>query len=630
MTNVSFVEQAVRQILTHMPDDWRRLTTHRLDIYDESLAKVQFVDALEQLIESNEVSTESLSALPTAYDYVRLGHQLSSVLEWGIATSYGVDTAQVISFASRTMALMAILRRNATQQRKTIVYTDHELSSVFATFTEELQAVYGYSVEFRALQHGAPAHQDVQLEENAFVVHLTNTPLLKNGLPNQADATIHMASDFGTVLVLHPQESSSVSKWVSEVQHVRRRECIAVTPPYAERMLQEVVGEKAKEIEEVTAEDWSHIASAVEFNTGSTVQPLVASSGLSTQYGIMMGLLDHARQVHPGKQIQFLIPPNCYGGTNDQARRVAALCDDVAIVDLPVDSGHTMTGSLERRLAEAAHADAVPYVLVEIPTNPRVEVPDMAHLETVLLTERTTPSGGLAVPPVFIIDQTFCPNVRLLAEDSPLRDVQTLAYVSGSKFPSGGRCTAGYVTANQKGAVTMDSIAKHLRICDNQATPLQMKILAEMMPSMAERIAKAYAITNHFVQHIRQTLPNTKISFIDAELVSMGFTPSVFSLDLPSTGATPEEREENKRLLNLRMINHIIETLPTQAKHCVSYGQLSKTYFTVPATSTQGTTKESDKDYIVRIAMPPEIDLEALLNEFDAFVTQENLAVIDR
>ena len=273
----------------------------------------------------------------------------------------------------------------------------------------------------------------------------------------------------------------------------------------------------------------------------------------------------------------------------------------------------------------AATADAVPYILVEIPTNPRVEVPDMEHLEQVLNQRRTTSTGAEAVSPIFIIDQTFCPNVRLLAEDSPLSEIQTLAYVSGSKFPSGGRCTGGFVTANQQGVHVMDSIAKHLRICDNQATPLQMKILAEMMPSMSDRIDKAYSMTRQFVDHIRATLPNTKISFIDDDLVSMGFTPSVFSLDLPSTGATPTEREENKRLLNLRMIDHIITALPNSAKHCVSYGQLAKTYFTVPATSTQGTTKEADKDYIVRIAMPPEMNMDALLSCFDAFSARERL-----
>ncbi len=34
----------IKDVLEHMPADWLRLTTHRLDIYDEKLAKTQFLD----------------------------------------------------------------------------------------------------------------------------------------------------------------------------------------------------------------------------------------------------------------------------------------------------------------------------------------------------------------------------------------------------------------------------------------------------------------------------------------------------------------------------------------------------------------------------------------------------------
>jgi hypothetical protein len=46
------------------------------------------------------------------------------------------------------------------------------------------------------------------------------------------------------------------------------------------------------------------------------------------------------------------------------------------------------------------------------------------------------------------------------------------------------------------------------------------------------------------------------------------------------------------------------------SKFCVSYGQLKGCYWTIPATSTQGTTKEGDKDYIVRASLSPNMDLE--------------------
>ena len=200
--------------------------------------------------------------------------------------------------------------------------------------------MYGYSVEYIRIE----SESDIPLHADAIVVLMTDVSSVTVGSSNNADCTISLASSFGSVLIIHPKEESTISTWISDgVQHVRRRECIAVTPPYAERMLQEMIGRNPDSLEVITSGDWQNIASAVHENTGSQVQPLLASSGLSTQYAIMMGLLDHAREHHPRKLIHFLIPPNCYGGTNDQARRVAALCEDVSIVDLPVDSGHSMT-----------------------------------------------------------------------------------------------------------------------------------------------------------------------------------------------------------------------------------------------------------------------------------------------
>ncbi|MEM6769816.1 MAG: cystathionine beta-synthase, partial [Bacteroidota bacterium] len=70
----------LKRVLNHLPTDWLRLTTHRLDIYDESQAKVQFTAEFEALFQAGDETEESLESLPTAYDYVRLGHPLSCVL----------------------------------------------------------------------------------------------------------------------------------------------------------------------------------------------------------------------------------------------------------------------------------------------------------------------------------------------------------------------------------------------------------------------------------------------------------------------------------------------------------------------------------------------------------------------
>ena len=101
--------------------------------------------------------------------------------------------------------------------------------------------------------------------------------------------------------------------------------------------------------------------------------------------------------------------------------------------------------------------------------------------------------------------------------------------------------------------------------------------------------------------------------------------PSVFSLGLPTKGDTHEEREAHKRALNLKLIDRMITAIPNESKFCVSYGQLKGCYWTIPATSTQGTTKEGDKDYIVRVALSANMDLERHKKVFKDFVDEDVL-----
>jgi len=114
----------IEDVLENMPKDWLNLTTHRLDIYDEKLAKIQFLDQFETLYHSNDSSTAALKILPTAYDYIRLGHPLSSLLEWSIAKLNNIKAENVISFSSRTTPILAILRKNSLEHKKTqILYS---------------------------------------------------------------------------------------------------------------------------------------------------------------------------------------------------------------------------------------------------------------------------------------------------------------------------------------------------------------------------------------------------------------------------------------------------------------------------------------------------------------------------
>jgi len=604
----------IKDVLENMPDAWLKLTTHRLDIYNEELAKSQFLEEFEALFDANNSDPSALSELPTAYDYIRLGHPLSCLLEWAIAKLNKLKAESVISFSSQTVPVLAILRKNLFDNKNTQINYTGELPASFDA--EVLQRIYGYQFELKQVE-SVSAISDfdgstifLSPQENISSINLTPT----------IDFFISSYSQLGSVLLVNGEQNES---YISEIQHVRRRETIAMTPANCLTALKALIEQSPFENENSNVEaDKTVVTDSIKEITGTSTKPLVASSGLSIQYAIMMGLIHDALENHKGKAIKIIVPPNCYGGTNDQARRVAACIDNVEVVDLPVDGGNDMNQSIDHVLAKIADEDAIPYIIAEIPTNPRVEVPDLKRLKEVLSAVRKTNKGEIAVDPVFILDQTFCPNVHFLGDGKILSSVRTISFASGSKFPSGGLCTAGYCVGNKKTEALMEKIEQHLILCDNEATNLQIEILAKQLPSMNQRIAGAYQNTREFVNFINDTLPAAKINFVSEELAKQGFTPSVFSLDLPTKGNTDEEREAYKRALNLKLINLMISHIPNESKYCVSYGQLNGCYWTIPATSTQGTTKEGDKDYIARVALSANMDLELHKKVFLDFVKE--------
>ena len=606
------MQNYLKEVLGNVPKDWLNLTTHRLDIYNEKYAKFEFLEQFENLFNEGNSDLSALQKLPTAYDYIRLGHPLSSILEWSIAKLHDLKPACVISFSSQIIPVLALLRKNLLDHKKTqIIYNDH-LPAIFES--ELLQNVYDYEFELQAIQKGA---EIPEFEGSTLLISQQDT-IPKSALSPNIDFYLNVHEGLGSILLVNREKNEG---YISEIQHVRRRETIAMTPANSYTALKNLS-------EDATIETIQHnlettkksVLTSIRNITGTTLEPIVGSSGLSVQYAIMMGLVDAAKESHVGKTIAFIVPPNCYGGTNDQARRVATCIDRVKVVDLPVDGEFDMVQSLNVVLNKIAAEDAIPYIIAEIPTNPRVEVPNLHELKIVLSKKRTSATGKLAVDPVFILDQTFCPNVHFLGTHKILSTVRAISYASGSKFPSAGQCTAGYCVGNLKTEALMKKIALHLDACDNEATPLQYELLAKHLPSMNQRIHEAYKNTRDFVNFIRTALPEAKINFVPEALALQGFTPSVFSLDLPSKGDSDEEKEAHKRALNLELINLMITEIPSESKFCVSYGQLQGCYWTIPATSTQGTTKEGDKDYIIRASLSPNMNLALHKKVFLDFV----------
>ena len=602
----------LKNVLDNIPKNWLNDTTHRLNLYDEKLAKVQFLEHFEALINDSNYERSALDNLPTAFDYIRLGHPLSCLLEWSIGRRYNLKAENIISFSSKTVPVMAILRENLLNNKNTQINYIGEVPEFLEK--EILEKVYGYTFELNKIN----SIDEIPNFKGSSVFISNQTKISDISLINSVDFYVSWCAELGSILLVNGEANES---YISNIQHVRRRETIAMTPANCLVALNSLIYDTSLSTIKVHNSIFiKQVNDSILDITNTKIQPQVGSSGLSVQYGIMMGLIHYAIEKHKEKDIKLIVPTNCYGGTNDQARRIANCIENVEVIDLDVDNGIDMAENIEVILNEIANEDSIAFIIAEIPTNPRVEVPNLTKLREVLTKKRKTRNNFTAVEPVFILDQTFCPNIPFLEEDSLFSNVMAISYVSGSKFPSGGLCTSGYCVSNKKAEILMAKIGTHLKMCDNVATEYQLEILAKQLPSMNKRIYDAYKNTRRFVEFINSVLPDAKINFVSEELAKEGFTPSVFSLDLPSIGNSIKEKETYKRELNLKLINLMIEKISEESKFCVSYGQLKGCYWTIPATSTQGTTKEENKDYIVRVALSPKMDVKRHEEIFVEFI----------
>jgi len=211
----------IGNILKNVPKDWLNLTTHRLDIYNEKLAKTQFLEQLENLYKANNSATSAFEILPTAYDYIRLGHPLSCILEWTLAKLNQLQPEQVISFSSQTITILAILRSNLLKGKNTqILYTEALPKSFDADI---IKRVYGYNFELKQVEN----EQSVSEFNGSTVFISKQNKISINNRNPLIDFYVNLHAHLGSVLTISGKENTN---YISDIQHVRRRETIAMTP----------------------------------------------------------------------------------------------------------------------------------------------------------------------------------------------------------------------------------------------------------------------------------------------------------------------------------------------------------------------------------------------------------------
>jgi len=354
-----------------------------LDVYEEDLAKVQFLEHFEDLFVKKITNSSALNSLPTAYDYIRLGHPLSCILEWTIAKINNRSAESVISFSSDTIGILAILRSNLLANKNSQILFKGKLPIGFDAHL--LKSVYGYNFELRSAEDSKALSK---FDGSTILISEKDSFFEFDLSDDSIDFYVNYHPTLGSILFANGKRNQN---YISDIQHVRRRETIAMTPANALITLKMLTGQSDVKGEGINVNTYKQqVQGFIKDVTHTPIEAIVGSSGLSIQYAILMGLIDHANEHHKGKDIKIVVPPNCYGGTNDQARRVAACIDNVEVVDLPVDDGNDMVKGIDAVLDKIATQDAVPYIIAEIPTNPRVEVPDLSKLKEALNQERKT------------------------------------------------------------------------------------------------------------------------------------------------------------------------------------------------------------------------------------------------
>jgi len=217
----NMLQNYIKEVLENMPDGWLNLTTHRLDIYDEKLAKTQFLEEFESLFNDNIFDSVALNELPTAFDYIRLGHPLSCMLEWVIAKTQNISAENVISFSSKTVPVLAILRKNLLANKNTQIMYKGSLPTSFDAAV--LRNIYGYQFDLQKVETVSEV-----LEFNGSTIFISQQDDICNfNLSSAIDFFINLHDDFGSVLVVNGEKNEN---YISEIQHVRRRETIAMTP----------------------------------------------------------------------------------------------------------------------------------------------------------------------------------------------------------------------------------------------------------------------------------------------------------------------------------------------------------------------------------------------------------------
>eukprot|EP00937_MAST-01D_sp_MAST-1D-sp2_P001953 g1953.t1 len=620
LTEARLREELVPQLLASVPTDWRGTTFNNSNL----LGRDEFSDRLIGLFggklgkkagDEGAISTDELSALGNAEDYLRVASNMATTYETVMALLKGRHISQVFCFSSKAMPVVAVLLTQSESGLAGTVHLYHgDAPAPFSAADIAQLGRLGATLECHAGSPAAGAHP------GAAVLAL------------EAAAAAAPAGAVHAIVgdcLLYIEDAEAVKP--SRVLTMRKRMAIPATTPMCEARLQQFCGQTpSADSEAPTADELAGFLGNLQTLSGTAVntgaQPVVFAAGLPAVASLFATLVDNG-----GADV--LMCSTAYGGTSEL---MDIFHDRGGLIiksrfhiqgDAPIDG--SIQAALDTLAAEPAPRLPTLVLFVEVPTNPDQKIPDLAKLSEACLNYQ----AKMGKQVLLLIDTTFAPGSGILGKLQALApELQAMAFISMSKSVSRGLTTAGAMVANHTDFSTalVNKVARTAAMLDTTARQDQMLRLCRNHAGCKTRCESAYAVTVAVGDALQASVKkhadgyDMPLCYVRPEHAAKGFTSSTFSFNLPSP-------KDATAAVNEALAQRFVDLLTADKVHfkpCVSFGQdNSLVYCTVPATSTQGAIKEEDKAkqakggvQLVRLSFPPTIDVAAVQAQMETAV----------
>jgi len=630
------IQAFIPKLLDSMPYEWKGTTfNNSAEIYH---GREKFIANLINLIaekkNTKEVSSNDLSSIGNAEDYLRVATNVCTALETALASPFQKDgrqyikPTQVFTWSSTKMPFVGVMIEDGRVKSK-----GGDEATVHFYFPDGADGgILPFSDEDKKLLSKLAAKFEMHNNKSVPVEGVKGgiTVVVKGeGTPTEEMAKLLQNKVVDAVItpcVLYIRNTEKINP--ANILVIRKRMATPTTTPMSMYMLEQASnsGEGKHPRPEFNdpgkeADFYGHLQELSGTPRDPDCNPVVFTAGLPCICAVYYALIEQGGA-------DLVMCSTAYGGSSQVTDLLRERAGTFSKHTFHIQGDAIIDESISFALDKLARKEGLPsgqtdlfpttVLFVEIPTNPDMKVPDIGKVVSGLAKYKE--ATGKKV--LLLVDTTFAPASKVLQkvkEKAP--ELEAMVFISMSKSVSRGITTAGAVIANHTpGSKALCQRVRFVsKMLDTCAKPDQLERLCNNHRGAEERCKLAYELAKDvgevLVKQVKKsTGQDMNLAFVSPANAKLNFTSSTFSFNLPSPPkATSKVKEEfAQKFVDLLCLH------PTYMKPCVSFGQDNDlVYCTVPATSTQGAISAEDKAkqarggvQLVRLSFPVKIAVE--------------------